>query len=94
MLYVRKNQCYINQHFTIKQLMNKKSQNPHIFTTMKSKFYLFFYLTLSHIQMSLLLPQSFQLYLIVKPTFIEIFHICVTMFSKLSAAELLYVRKG
>ena len=42
-------------------------------------------------QQFLLLPQCFQLYLIVEPSVIEIFQIFVNMLTKSSAAELLYV---
>ena len=36
----------------------------------------------------------FQLYLTIKISFMEIFQVFVTMFSKSSAADLLYVGKG
>ena len=39
-------------------------------------------------------PQGFQLYLTIKLTFMEIFQVCVTLFSKSSAADLFYVGKG
>ena len=42
----------------------------------------------------LLWPQGFQLHLTIKPSFMEIFQVFVTMFSKLSVADLLYVGKG
>ena len=44
--------------------------------------------------MILLWPQCFQLYLTIKMSFMEIFQVFVTMFSKASAADLLYVGKG
>ena len=49
---------------------------------------------IAHDQQFLLWPQSFQLYLIIKLSFMEIFQVFVTMFSKSSAADLLYVGKG
>ena len=39
-------------------------------------------------------PQCFQLYLTIKLYFMEIFHVFVTIFSKSSAAEFVYVGKG
>ena len=39
-------------------------------------------------------PQCFQLYLTIKLSFMQIFQVCVTVFSKSSAADLLYVGKG
>ena len=39
-------------------------------------------------------PQCFQLYLTVKISLVEIFQVFVTMFSKSSAADLLYIGKG
>ena len=42
----------------------------------------------------LLLPQCFQLYLIVKLSFVEIVQVCVNKFWKSPAAELLYEGKG
>ena len=42
----------------------------------------------------LLWPQCFQLYLTIKLSFMDIFQVFVTMFSKSSAAYLLYVGKG
>ena len=42
----------------------------------------------------LLWPQYFQLYLTIKLSLMEIFQVFVTLFSKSSAAELLYVGKG
>ena len=41
-----------------------------------------------------ILPQCFQLYLIIKPLYIENVHILANMVSKSSAADLLYVRNG
>ena len=40
------------------------------------------------------LPQYFQLYLVIKLSLMEIFHSFENIFSKLSAADLLYVGKG
>ena len=40
------------------------------------------------------LPQCFQLYLMIKPLFMDIFHTFANMFSKSSAADLFYVGKG
>ena len=42
----------------------------------------------------LLLPQCFQLFLIILLLFMEIFHVFVYKFSNSSAADLLYVGKG
>ena len=42
----------------------------------------------------LLLPHSFWLYFIIYLSFLAIFHICNNLFSKLSAADILYVGKG
>ena len=39
-------------------------------------------------------PQCFQLYFTIMLSFMEIFQVFVTMFSKSSAADLLYVGKG
>ena len=41
-----------------------------------------------------LLPQCFQLGSIILLSFMEMFHIFATMFSKLHAVDLLYVGKG
>ena len=49
---------------------------------------------IAHDDQFLLWPQCFQLYLTIKLFFMEIFQVIVTMFSKLSAADLLYVQKG
>ena len=49
---------------------------------------------IAHNEQFLLWPQCFQLYLSIKLSFIEIFQVFVTMFSKLSAADFLYVGKG
>ena len=49
---------------------------------------------IDHDEQFTLLPQCFQLYLMIKRSFMEIFHIFANMFSKLSAADLLYVGKG
>ena len=40
------------------------------------------------------LSQCFQLFSVIIATFIELFRVFATMFSKSSAAELLYVVKG
>ena len=45
-------------------------------------------------QQFLLLSQCFQLFLMIKLSFMEIFHIFANMFLKTFAAELLYVGKG
>ena len=50
--------------------------------------------TKGEIEQFLLLPQCFQLYLIIEPSVIVIFHIFVNMFSNSYAAELLYVGKS
>ena len=42
----------------------------------------------------LLLPQRFQLFSVIIPTFIELFHVFASMFSESSAADLFYVGKG
>ena len=42
----------------------------------------------------LLWPHCFYLYLTIKLSFLEIFQVFVTLFSKLCAADLLYVGKG
>ena len=42
----------------------------------------------------LLLPQCFQLFLIINLSFMEIFHVFLNMFQMLAAADLLYVGKG
>ena len=47
-----------------------------------------------HYEQFHLWPECYQLYLTIKLSFMEIFQVCVTMFSKLSAAYLLYVGKG
>ena len=49
---------------------------------------------IAHDEQFPLMPQCFQLYLMIKLSFMEIFHILVNMFSKSSAAKLLYVVKG
>ena len=49
---------------------------------------------IAHDEQFPLLPHCFQLYLIIKFSFMEIFHIFADMFSKSSAAELPYVGKG
>ena len=46
---------------------------------------------IAHDEQFLLWPQCFQLYLTMKLSFMEIFEVFVTMFSKLSAADLLYI---
>ena len=45
----------------------------------------------AHDEIFLLWPQCFQLYLTIKLSFMEIFQVFVTMFSKWSAADLSYV---
>ena len=42
----------------------------------------------------LLLSQCFQLFSVIKPTFIKLFRVFAWMFSKSSAADLMYVGKG
>ena len=49
---------------------------------------------IAHDDKFLLWPQSFQLYLTIKLSFMEIFQVFVTVFSKSPAADLLYVGKG
>ena len=41
-----------------------------------------------------ILPQSFQLFSVIIPSFSEIFHNLLKMFLKSSAADMLYVGKG
>ena len=48
---------------------------------------------IAHNAQFLLSPHCFQLYLTIKLSPLEIFQVCVNMFSKLSAVELLYVRE-
>ena len=47
-----------------------------------------------HDEQFLLLPQYFQLFSVIKPTFIELFCVFAYILSKPSAANLLYVGKG
>ena len=49
---------------------------------------------IAHDEQILLWPQCFQLYITIKLYLIEIFQVFVNMFSKSSAADLLYVGKG
>ena len=49
---------------------------------------------ITHDEQFLLGPQCFQLYLTIKRFFMKIFQAFVTMFSKSSAADLLYVGNG
>ena len=49
---------------------------------------------IAHDEQCLPWPHCFQFYLTIKQSFIEIFQVFVTMFSKSSAADLLYVGKG
>ena len=49
---------------------------------------------IAHDEKFLLWLQSFQLYLKIQLSFMEIFQVSATMFSKSSAADLFYVRKG
>ena len=49
---------------------------------------------IAHDEQFLHLPQCFQLYLIIKGPFMEISQCFARMFSKSSAADLLYVGKG
>ena len=49
---------------------------------------------IAHHEQFHLWPQRFQLYLTIKLSFMDILQIFVTMFSKSSAADLLYVGKG
>ena len=49
---------------------------------------------IAHHEQFHLWQQCFQLYLTIKLSLMEIFQGFVTMFSKLSAADLLYVGKG
>ena len=48
----------------------------------------------AHDEQFLLWPQCFQHYLKIKLSLIEIFQVFIAMFSKSSAADLLYVGKG
>ena len=49
---------------------------------------------IAHDEQFPLWPQCFQLYLTIKLSFMEIFQVFVTMFSKSSASDLLYMGKG
>ena len=49
---------------------------------------------IAHDEQFLHWSQCFQLYLTSKLSFVVIFQVCVTMFSKSSAAYVLYVEKG
>ena len=49
---------------------------------------------IAHDKQFLLSPQCFQIYLIIKLSIMESFHVFVNIFSKAFAAELLYVGKG
>ena len=49
---------------------------------------------IAHDEQFHLWPQCFQLYLTIKLSFMEIFQVFVTMYTKSSAADLLYVDKG
>ena len=49
---------------------------------------------IDHDEQFLLWPQCVQLYLTIKLSFMEIFHVFVDMFPKASAADLMYVGKG
>ena len=49
---------------------------------------------IAHDEQFLLLPQCFQLDLVIILSFIEIVHDFANMFSKTSAADFLYVEKG
>ena len=49
---------------------------------------------IAHYEQFLLWPQCFQIYLTIRLSFLEIFQVFVTMFSKSSAADLLYVGMG
>ena len=48
---------------------------------------------IAHNEQTLLLLQYIQLYLIIEPLFLEIFHVFTNIFSKSSAADLLSVGK-
>ena len=49
---------------------------------------------IAHDEHFLFWPQCFQLYLTVDLSFLEIFQVFANMFSKSSAADLLYVEEG
>ena len=49
---------------------------------------------IAQIKQFLVLPQCFQLFSVIILSFIEIFHVFALLFSKLSAADLLYVGKA
>ena len=48
---------------------------------------------IAHDEQFLLWPQCFQIYFTIKLS-LESFQVCVTMFSKSSAADVMYVGKG